>query len=400
MTHRKPIGLLLVCVFASAAAAAEPDPLTLDSTLALAAERAPALRSARHEQTAAEGARLGAGALSNPVVTAGVGGRGSSALPEFGVGLSQSLPFAEIGPARGAADATARASTARTDDTWRRTVARVSVAFLRVVHADERVRIADEAVELAEQVLRSVRARADAGDAASIDVVVAELAHGRARARAYSERASREQQAGALGLALDVEPVTVLVTGPLLERERYANHRPLDQQERADLRALEGELAAARASGRLARARALPRLGLWGEYANEEGDSIGMGGLSLELPFFRSARGERAETAARARQAEEELQVARRAATAEVDVAARVYALRLQAVDVLESEALPHALQQSDAAARAFELGGLGLPDLLLIRGQAAQARIEHVDAQLAAALAGVELLSAAGWTP
>jgi cobalt-zinc-cadmium efflux system outer membrane protein len=321
-------------------------------------------------------------------------------MPEASVGLSQSLPLAEIGPARGAANATAHASTAWTDDTWRRTVAGTSAAFFRVVHADERVRIADLSVELAEQVLRSVRVRADAGDAAGIDVVIAELAWGRARARAVSERASREQEAGALGLALDAEPGSVLVTGPLLQRERYTDHLGIDSEERSDLRAMEDELTAARADRRLAQARALPRLGLWGEYANEEGDSVGMGGLSLELPFFQNARGERAETAARARQAEEALQVARRAVAAEVDVAARVYALRLQAVDVLESEALPRAVQQSDAAARAFELGGLGLPDLLLIRGQAAEARIEHVDAQLAAALAGVELLSARGWTP
>ena len=68
--------------------------------------------------------------------------------------------------------------------------------------------------------------------------------------------------------------------------------------------------------------------------------------------------------------------------------------------NVLESDALPRALTQSDAAARAFELGALALPDLLLIRGQAVQARIEHVDAEFAAAVAGVELLAAAGWTP
>lgn len=400
MTHRKPLWLLLACAFASAATAAEPDPLTLDRTLTLAAQRSPALRAAQHEQAAVEGAGRGAGAPSNPVVTAGVGGRTSSAEPEVGVGLSQSLPLAQIGPARRAARATTDASTAWTDEVWRRTVAHVSETFYAVVHADERVRIADESARLAAEVLASVRARADIGDAASLEVVIAELAHSRALARAAGERAAREQAVGALGLALDLEPSAVRVAGPLLDRARYAPATQHDLAGRTDLAALGEEVALAEARGRLAHARALPGFGLWGEYAREEGESVVMGGLSLELPLFRTAQGDRAEASARARQAEHALATGRRAASAELDVASRVYALRLQAADVLEADALPRALQQSQAATTAFELGALALSELLLIRGQAAQARIEHVDAQLAAALAGVELLAAAGWTP
>jgi outer membrane protein, heavy metal efflux system len=399
MTSWKPIGLLLACTLASAASAAEADPLTLQQSLTLAAERSPALRAARHEQAAAQGAGHGAGALPNPVVTAGVGVRTSSAALDVGVGLSQSLPVAQVGPARRTARQTAEVSASWAEDAWRHVVADVSGSFFRVAHADARILIADESVELASAVLRSVRTRAQAGDAASLDVVIAELAHSRATAQATGERAAREQAAGALALALDLTPSTISVSGPLLERSRYAPHL-LDVAERPDLLALQKEARLADARSQLARAHALPGFGLWAGYDLEEGASIVSGGLSLELPFFDRAQGERGEAAARTRQADDALEFGRRAASAQLDTASRVYSLRVQVADVLEADALPRALTQSDAAARAFELGALALPELLLIRGQAMQARIDHVDAELAAAIAGVELLAAAGWTP
>lgn len=374
--------------------------MTLDRALALAAERSPAFLAARHEQAAADGAVRGAGAQSNPVVTGGVGVRTPSAGMEFAVSLSQSLTLAEVGPRRRAATAEADASGAWAADTWRRVVAGVSAAFLRVQHAEQRVRIADESVRVAAEVLDTVRARADLGDAADLEVIVAELAHSRARARAATERAGRELAAGDLRLALDLESSLVLVTGPLLDRARYAPHLATASGERPDVQAKADELRLAEARQRLAQARAVPEVGLWGEYANEEGDSIVTGGLSLELPLFDRAQGARGEAAARLRQAEEALALTSRAASAQLDTASAVYELRLEAVDALEAVALPRAVQQSEAARRAYDLGGLALPELLLIRGQAFEARLEHVDAELAAALAGVELLEAAGWTP
>jgi len=400
MTPWKPLGLLLACVLASAATAAEPEPLTLERALAIAAERSPALASAHYEHAATEASERGAGAPPNPVITAGLGGRTASAEPEVTVGLSQSLSLAETGPARRVAQAASVAAEAWTTDALRRAAADVSAAFLRVVHADARVRIADDSAQLAGEVLGALRARAEAGDAARLEVVIAELALARAQARVAGERAARERVAGLLALALDLGPPTVVVRGPLLDRARYAAQVPPDVWARSDLGALAEEVDLAEARTRLAQSRSLPGFGLWGRYGREEGESVAMGGVSFALPFFRSAQAERGESAVRARQAAESLDVARRAAQVEVETAARVYTLRLQAADVLATDALPRALTQSDAAVTAFGLGALPLPDLLLIRGQAAQAQIEHIDAELAAALAGVELLSAVGWTP
>lgn len=400
MNHWKPLGLLLACAFASAAAAAEPDTLTLDQALALAVERSPAVRAAQHQWAAARGARAGAGAPPNPVLEAGVGYRSTSPSPEFEIGAAQALPLAEIAPARASAIQEAVAAGASADDAWRQVVGEVSYAFLGVRYADERVQISADATHLAEAVLRSARARVEAGEAPALEVVLAELDHSRAQARAAGEEASRERALGTLRVALDLDSAPGTPTGSLLERGRYRPYIGSAVEDRADLQALEGQVRAAEARERLAHARALPDLGVWGGYAQEEGASVVTGGVSLEVPLFRRAQSERAQAAVRTTQAREASAQRRRAASTEVEVASRVYLLRLQAVDALESVAIPRALQQTEAVGRAYELGEMGLPELLLIRAQAIDARIEHVDAQLGAALAGVDLLEAAGWTP
>ena len=416
MTWLKPVGLLLACVFASATAAAEPAPLTLDEALSLASERSPLLAAARSDAAAASGSVRGSGAPPNPVLEGGIGGRSSHPHPEFEVGLSQPLPLATLGPSRARAAAEADAGRAGIDEVRRRLTGRVQAAFLGLLHADGRVALAEEAVALAGRVLDSARTRVRTGDAPELEESVAGLAHARARAGLAAARADRERAVGRLALLLDLEPDGLAVRGELLERERYAPwleaasasraalellaagvRRPAARAARA-LRAAGGRRAEAEA--RLARAMALPELGLWGGWEQEEGEHIGRAGLSLELPLFDVAAGERAAAVARTRGAEQALAARTRAAATELETADRVYRLRLDTVDVLETDALPRALRQSDAAGLAWGVGGIGLPELLLIRSQALEARLEHLDAELAAALAGVELMQAAGWTP
>ncbi len=400
MTWLKPVGLLLACVFASATAAAEPAPLTLDEALSLASERSPLLAAARSDAAAASGSVRGSGAPPNPVLEGGIGGRSSHPHPEFEVGLSQPLPLATLGPSRARAAAEADAGRAGIDEVRRRLTGRVQAAFLGLLHADGRVALAEEAVALAGRVLDSARTRVRTGDAPELEESVAGLAHARARAGLAAARADRERAVGRLALLLDLEPDGLAVRGELLERERYAPWLEADSASRADLELLAAGVRRAEAEARLARAMALPELGLWGGWEQEEGEHIGRAGLSLELPLFDVAAGERAAAVARTRGAEQALAARTRAAATELETADRVYRLRLDTVDVLETDALPRALRQSDAAGLAWGVGGIGLPELLLIRSQALEARLEHLDAELAAALAGVELMQAAGWTP
>ena len=65
---------------------------------------------------------------------------------------------------------------------------------------------------------------------------------------------------------------------------------------------------------------------------------------------------------------------------------------RLSAVRLLEAEALPGLDENEALLARSFEVGQLGLPELLLIRREILDTRFQYADALLEAALARVDL--------
>lgn len=265
MKSRKPGGLLLACVLAFTAAAAEPTTLTLDQALALAERRSDELQGARYEWDIAVGAARGAGALPNPVLDAGLGTRTTVAGPEVQLGVSQPLRLARIGPTRRGALFDADALEDWSIDTERRVMAEVSAAFLRVRHADARVFIADEAARLADRILEVTTARVRVGDASELELGAAELALARARAVLASERANRARTLGGLRVAIGAEPGEVLEPiGPVLSRERYVAVLDGTGGPRPDVDALKHELLAAEAGRRLARVQALPDLGIWG----------------------------------------------------------------------------------------------------------------------------------------
>ena len=70
---------------------------------------------------------------------------------------------------------------------------------------------------------------------------------------------------------------------------------------------------------------------------------------------------------------------------------------RLAAVRVLETEAIPGLDENEALTSRSFEVGQLGLPDLLLIRREILDTRSQYLDALLEAALARVDLDASAG---
>jgi cobalt-zinc-cadmium efflux system outer membrane protein len=73
------------------------------------------------------------------------------------------------------------------------------------------------------------------------------------------------------------------------------------------------------------------------------------------------------------------------------------YSRRLAAVRLLERDAMP-GLDENDAlTARSFEVGQLGLPELLLIRREILETRSQYLDALLEAALARMDLDASAG---
>ncbi len=71
--------------------------------------------------------------------------------------------------------------------------------------------------------------------------------------------------------------------------------------------------------------------------------------------------------------------------------------LRPAAVRVLEMEAIPGLDENETLTTRSFEVGQLGLPELLLIRREILETRFQYLDALFEAALAKIDLDASAG---
>jgi cobalt-zinc-cadmium efflux system outer membrane protein len=81
----------------------------------------------------------------------------------------------------------------------------------------------------------------------------------------------------------------------------------------------------------------------------------------------------------------------------EVRAAFEAYDRRLAAVRILEAEAIAGLDENEQLTTRSFEVGQLGLPDLLLIRRAIFDTRSEYLAALLEAALARLDLDASAG---
>jgi outer membrane protein TolC len=75
-----------------------------------------------------------------------------------------------------------------------------------------------------------------------------------------------------------------------------------------------------------------------------------------------------------------------------VRVAFDAYSRRLAAVRLLETDAIPGLDENERLTTRSFEVGQLGLPELLLLRREILDTRAQYLDALLEAALARTEL--------
>jgi cobalt-zinc-cadmium efflux system outer membrane protein len=114
--------------------------------------------------------------------------------------------------------------------------------------------------------------------------------------------------------------------------------------------------------------------------------------MTVTLPMFSKGQEQRAVSAARASRLRAELAAARARVQQEVRAAFEAYNRRLAAVRLLETEAIPGLDENEQLTTRSFEVGQLGLPELLLIRREILDTRSQYLDALLEAALARTEL--------
>ena len=162
--------------------------------------------------------------------------------------------------------------------------------------------------------------------------------------------------------------------------------------QRPELRALESEIAAADADVRVGTSLLKPQYGVGLRYSREEGDQIVLGAMTVTVPMFSKGQEQRAVSFARASRLRAEFAAARTRVQQEVRSAFDAYTRRLAAVRVLETDAIGGMDENEQLTTRSFEVGQLGLPELLLIRREILDTRVQYLDALLEAALARTNL--------
>ena len=390
-----------ICVHAGVAGA-QSRTMTLAEVLARARDQAPGIASARLAVDEARGRLAGASVRfqNNPELQASVGIREGPdrRFTEFDLGLGQRFePGARKSARVAGAEATIARSTASVDETTREVLRLAAGAFYRALHAQERIRLVGAAEQLAASVHAAADRRFKSGDIAVLDVNIARVSLARVRAEREAAEALRALAVGDLRQLLrmdgDIHVGGELETGSdpdLASLLQAAARRP-------DLRALEAGVQDAEAEARLGRTFTRPEYGVGIRYSREEGDHIVLGGVTVTLPVFSRGQELQAVGSARATRLRAELEAARTRVQLEVGSAFEAYSRRAAAVRVLATDAIPGLDENEALTARSFEVGQLGLPELLLIRREILDTRVQYLDALLEAALARIDLDASAG---
>jgi cobalt-zinc-cadmium efflux system outer membrane protein len=378
-------------------AAAQGPTMTLAEVLARARDQAPQIVSARLALEEARGRLTGASVRlqSNPRVDLAIGNRSGpdTRFTDFELGLGQAF---EPGSRRSARIAGANAAiaqgTATIDEVTRTVLRDAAAAYYRGLHANERIKLLNASYDLASAVYSSADRRYRAGDIAVLDVNIARASLARVRAEREGAEASKALALGELRQLLRLDDA-IDVAGSL------STQRPADLDaalqaaaQRPELRSLEAGVQEAEAEVQLGQSFTRPEYGLGVRYSREEGDHIVLGGMTLTLPVASKGQEQRAVGSARAARLRNELEAATARVQLEVRAAFDAYNRRLTALRVLEADAIPGLDENEQLTTRSFEVGQLGLPELLLIRREILDTRFQYLDTLLEAALARIDL--------
>lgn len=378
--------------------------LTIEDALERARQSSPAIVAARMRIEEARGRVVGAAQpfSTNPTVEVEAGRRaGEVSTTDYGVEVGQELELPQRRRARvDAARAGVTQQEQRAREAERGVLREVATVFFRAIESRERADAAASSKHLADEALRIAERRYSAGDVAQLDVNLARttVARGDAEARvaAATLRGYLTQLQVLLGLA---EPVTV--SGSLGDGSTLALTELVGRAaDRPDIRVLEAEIAEAEAEQRFARTLRWPDFGLRASYGREEGDRVVLGGVGISLPLFNREQEQTAVANARLTRLRAERDALTRTIEAEVRGAVASFdALRTAAADYRRT-VLPLVEENERLALESYEVGQIGLGDLLLVRREALDARRAFIDQLIETRLAEVELRAMAGVWP
>lgn len=381
----------------TAIAAAGAQRLSLRQAIDLALSHNPDLAAAALEVSANEGIRQQAGAYPNPELSY-LQEDTQRATRTTTLQLNQPI---ELGGKRTARLAAAeRGYAIATEDLAARRLAlraAVTTGYFDALAAQERVRVADEALELAGRATRAAALRVKAGKVAPIEETKAQVAEAGVQVEANQARSEwRGAQAQLAALLGQGQPHALVLDGRLDALPTAPTLDDLQQQvENAPaLRRARLEIERRMALTELEKARRIPDLTVSLGAKREEalGRNQAVVGVSIPLPLFDRNRGNLLEALKREDKAREELRFAQLQVSADaVQARERLESARTQAGS-LATQVLPGAQSAYEAAVKGFELGKFSFLEALDAQRTLLEARVQALRAMAEAHRARAEL--------
>jgi cobalt-zinc-cadmium efflux system outer membrane protein len=366
-------------------------PLNLQGAIAMALQANPGLSSAAREQDATEAAIVQAGAWPNPTLDAQVEDLRRDNRTTT-LQLSQPIELggkraARVTAAERARDQAASALAARRAEVRAATV----TAFFEVLTAQERLRLAQDSVGLAQTGTRAAANRVAAGKVSPLEETRARVAEAGIRVELLQAegtlRSARQQLAASWG---NPSPRFTQVDGAVDQLPAMAP--PQDVQGRlADapvLRQARLEVERRRALSDLEQARRVPDLtvSLGAKRVPSSEGEMGGGrrnqvvlGLSVPLPIFDTNRGNVAEALSREEKARDDLAAAELQLGTDVAQATERLRSARATAQTLQRDALPGAESAYRAATKGFELGKFSFLEALDAQRTLFQVRAQYL---------------------
>ncbi|MEY4706080.1 MAG: hypothetical protein RL042_2285 [Nitrospirota bacterium] len=404
---RQLIGWLGILALSASGVAAAGEPgsaHTLSRVLELALAHNPAMAGAQGAMSQSRGQQVAAGAYLNPSIS-GVAGRGSIRDPSNGVKVTERTvtveqPLEWQGKRRArqqAADAGAAGSSAAMEETRLNVIAETKVAFYHVLFAQRDIELAGQNLTMVEEVLRTVKARAAAGDATAFETMKATVEVQKAK-----KEVARAQNALVVVRAkLDMVTSGMLGSQFSIQGDFESVQQKLDfdalaaraMEQHPTLRRLSKLVEQAQFSATLERESRVPNVTVQGQYHREAGDESVTAGLSVPLPLWYQRQGE-IETALGAKhRAEAERLRAQNEITQAITQHVQDVRTATEQLQVFETGLLKQAEQTLRVARISFQQGAASLLDLLDSQRVYRQTLLEYVQARadLSVALARLE---------
>jgi cobalt-zinc-cadmium efflux system outer membrane protein len=404
-------GLLVACLLCTQtlpAAAAET--VTLADAVRIAFERNLTIRAADKGVQERKALTRQAAVLPNPEIDAeaenilGSGPYEGTGEADFTLALSQRI---EIGGKRAArikaakeAEAVSNAERAATERLLQKDV---SVAFNRLLAAQEQVRATREAVDAIRRLLPALREKLVRGASSEADLNRGQLALDLAEIRAERSAAQLRTAQQAM-LTLWSEPAyrPVEVTGAFaVPREPLPSFAELAArlEDNPFLRAERAKVEHRRAAFDLERAKAVPdpTVSAGTRYFNATDESAFLVSLSIPLTVFDQNRGNIDAAASRISRADLSARISQTELGQELQTAYQAYTSRCGEAERLHRSVVPAAERTSRTIRDGYVRGRFGVLDLLGVTQTEIESEMQAVEAVLACRNAAAEIAGLTG---